>query len=115
MSYTKYFRKKAHSIREKEKLTLKETAVRFGVGVASIMRWVKKIEPCTTRNRPASKINMEELKKDLQLHPDAFLYERAERLNVSQTCVFYEIRRLGVTYKKNSSSSERKQKKTGNF
>ena len=105
MSYSKDFRKKVLLIKEQEKLTFKETAKRFHIAKASIQNWLKKLEPCSKRNKPATKINMEDLKKDLVLYPDAYLAERAERLNVSKNCVFYAIRRLGVSYKKNSSSS----------
>ena len=115
MCYSIDFRKKVLSIKDKEKLTFKETAKRFCIGTDSLVRWMKKIEPCSKRNKPATKINMEALKKDLISHPDAYLYERAERLNVSKNCVFWAIRRLGVSYKKNSSSSESKQRKTSNF
>ena len=105
MSYTKDFRKKVLSVKEKEKLTFKETAKRFCIGTDTLVRWLKKLEPCSKRNKPATKINMEELKKDLISYPDAYAYERAERLKVSTSCVFWAIRRLGVSYKKNSSSS----------
>jgi transposase len=115
MSYSKDFRKKVLLVKEKEKLTFEETAKRFAIAKASIQNWIKNIEPCSKRNKPATKINMEELKKDLVVYPDAYLYERAKRLNVSKNCVFFAIRRLGVSYKKNSSSSESRQRKTGNF
>ena len=65
MCYKIDFRKKVLSIRDKENLSIKETAKRFGVGIANIERWLKKIEPCSKRNKPATKINMEDLKKDL--------------------------------------------------
>ncbi len=50
---------------EKEKLTLEETAKRFDVGSASISRWKLNPEPTKTRNRPAQKIDMDKLKKDV--------------------------------------------------
>jgi transposase len=115
MSYSIDFRKKVLSVKEKEKLTFKETAKRFCIGTDTLVRWMKKIEPCSTRNKPATKINMEDLKKDLILYPDAYAYERAERLKVSTSCIFFAIKRLGVSYKKNSSSSKSKQRKTNNF
>ena len=115
MSYSIDFRKKVLSLKEKEKLTFEETAKRFDIAKASIQNWLKKLEPCSKRNKPATKINMEDLKKDLVANPDAYLYERAKRLKVSKNCVFWAIRRLGVSYKKNSSSPESKQRKTSNF
>ena len=55
MGYTLDFRKKVLEIRKKEKLSISETARRFGVGSSSIIRWIKRIEPCTTRNKPPPK------------------------------------------------------------
>lgn len=92
MSYAIDFRKKVFLIKEKENLTFKETAKHFGIGTDTIVRWKKKIEPCKTRNKPATKINMEDLKKDLLNYRDAYLYERAKRLNVSENCVLYAIK-----------------------
>ena len=76
MSYSKDFRKKVLLVKEKEKLTFEETAKRFAIAKASIQNWIKNIEPCSKRNKPATKINMEELKKDLVEHPDDYLYEQ---------------------------------------
>lgn len=112
MCYTIDFRKKVLSVREKENLTFKQTAVRFDIGIASITRWLKKIEPCKTRNKPAVKINMEDLKIDIKQYPDAYQFERAKRLNVSTSCIFFALKRLGVSYKKNSASSEGRRRKT---
>jgi transposase len=41
-------------------------AKRFGVGVASVMRWIKTPDPKTTRNKPATKIDMERLAQDIK-------------------------------------------------
>jgi len=61
MAYSKDFRQKVLSIREKRDLSLLETAELFGVGVAHVFRWTKKPEPSKTRNKPATKIDMEAL------------------------------------------------------
>jgi hypothetical protein len=63
-------------------------AKRFGVGVASVLRWSKNIEAKTTRHKIATKIDMEALKMDVETYPDAYQYERAGRLGVSEGCVF---------------------------
>ncbi len=41
MTYSSDFRRKVLSVREKEGLTIAEVAVRFCVGVASVVRWLK--------------------------------------------------------------------------
>ncbi len=108
MSYSIDFRKKVLSIRKKKHLTLEQTAKRFDVGIATVYRWTNRIEACKKRNKPTTKIDMENLKKDLELCPDAYNYERAEKFKVSTSCIFFAIKRLGVSYKKNSSSPKSK-------
>lgn len=106
MAYSIDFRKKVLETREKEKLSFMEIAVRFGVGKTTVVRWTQRLEAKKTRNRPPSKINMDALKIDIEAYPDAFQYERAERFGVSRTGIKHALRRLGVTYKKNSKSSQ---------
>lgn len=106
MTYSLDFRKKALSIRAKEGLTFEETAKRFGVAIASLVRWTNKLEPQRNRCKPATKINMQVLKQDILDYPDAYQYERAERLGVSQMGICHALRRIGVTYKKNTSTSQ---------
>ena len=40
------------------------------------------------------------LKKDVEENPDSYQYERANKFSVSQRCIGYALRRLGVAYKK---------------
>lgn len=100
MAYSLDFRLQALTIKEKKGLSFAETAERFGVGIASVVRWSKKPEPQTNRHKPSIKINIEALKEDIALYPDAYQYERAERLHVSRTDIWHALNRLGVTYKK---------------
>ncbi len=106
MTYSADFRSKVLKIREIENLSMQEIAKRFCIGVASVMRWVKCPESKKTRNKPATKIDMEGLKKDVETYPDAYLSERVSRLKVSRTCVWCALKRLKITYKKNSTASQ---------
>ena len=115
MTYSLDFRKKALSVKAKERLSFAQTAERFDVGIASLVRWTNKLEPQKSRNKPATKINMEELKEDIIVHPDAYQYERAERLGVSQMGICHALRRIGVTYKKNTSASQSRSRTTSCF
>jgi len=38
-------RKKVLEVKEKEKLSYKEVARRFSLGIASVVRWSKRLEP----------------------------------------------------------------------
>lgn len=108
MSYSLSFRKKVMDIKEKEELSFVETGKRFHIGRATLHRWQKRIEPCIKRNKPATKINMKALKKDVEENPDSYQWERANTLGVSQSAIFYALKRLGKSYKKNSISSKSK-------
>jgi transposase len=105
MTYSIDFRRKVLTVREEEGLTIPEVAERFCVGVATIVRWLRRVEPCLTRNKPATKIDRIALARDVREHPDAYQAERAERLGVSKQGVGHALRRMGITYKKNTTAS----------
>ena len=112
MTYSTNFRQKVLAIKEQEGLTQAEAAIRFGIGVASLTRWNKCLEAGRTRVKPATKIDMEALSQDVKSYPDAYQYERAARLKVSQRAIGYALKRLGVSYKRNTVASESKRKRT---
>ena len=114
MTYSLDFRKKVLSIRNKEKLSFAQTAKRFGISVNSVFLWSKKVEPKQTKNRPAIKIAKDTLMEDIEKYPDAFSYERADRLNVTASGIRSAMKRLKISYKKNSKSSQglRKEKRS---
>jgi len=105
MSYSLDFRIRVFEIQEREGLTFEQTAARFGVPIRTLFRWKNRLEPCITRNKPAVKIDMEALRKHVQEHPDAYQYERAAVFGVSQGCIFFALKRLGISHKKNTVSS----------
>ncbi len=101
-------RKKVIEIEEKEKLSFSKTAKRFGIGLNSVVRWSKRIESSYPKQRTKHKINRALLIKDIEEYPDAYHYERAERLGCSDRGVGKAIRSLGITFKKKSCTSEGK-------
>ena len=90
MTYSLDMRQQVLKIRSEEGLSMAKVAKRFGVGVASVMRWSKNIEAIKKRNR-STKIDMEALKRDVEQYPDAYQHERAARLGVSDYCVWYSL------------------------
>ena len=60
----------------------------------------KKIKPKGWRKQRESKIDMKKLEEDVRNNPDAYQYERARRLGVSQTAVHFGLKRLGSHIKK---------------
>ena len=105
MTYPLKFRQQVLSIREKEGLSIEQTAVRFGVGKASVMRWLVRLVPRPHGPRQR-KLDRTALARDVQEYPDAYQYERAARLGVSTKAIWYALRQLGVSYKKNPSSPQ---------
>jgi transposase len=83
-----------------------ETALRFGISTSSVSRWAKRLEPCRTRNKPATKIDPDHLIRDVEQHPDAYQHERAERFGCSQLGICEALKRLKISRKKNFFPSE---------
>ena len=112
MTYSIDFRRKVLAVKKKEGLTFEETSKRFCVGKNSIFLWSKKIEPIQKRTTKPRRLDLPALKKDIEEYPAAYQYERAQRLGVSPHCIFWNLKHLNVTFKKNSLSSESRQRKT---
>ena len=51
---------------------------------------------------------MQALVNDVELHPDAYQWERAQRLGVARRTVGDGLKRLGISVKKNASSPARR-------
>jgi transposase len=115
MTYSTDLRRKVLSIKEQENLTTTEVAKRFGIGTANVSRWNKNLEPKRTRNKPATKIDMEALKRDVELHPDAYHHERAIRFNVTEGGIRKALKRLGISYKKNAETSQSQRRRTSSL
>ena len=102
MTYSLDFRQRVFAYKAKKGLTFEQTSEHFDIGIRTLFRWQSKIEPCLTRNKPATKIDMEALAKDVQEAPDDYQWERAARFNVTQQAVAKALQRLSITYKKNA-------------
>ena len=105
MSYSIDFRKQVFKIKSQERLTFEQTGERFGIPRRTLFRWQKRIEPITKRNKPSTKVDMDALRKDVEQNPDHYQYERAKKFGVAQSTIYYALKRLGVTNKKNTVSS----------
>lgn len=106
MAYSLDFRKRVFAAKKKEELTFSETSKRFHVPMNTLFRWQRRLEPKTTRNKPATKIDMEALRTDMKKHPDKFQYERAKEFGVTQGAIWFALKRMHISYKKNSVSSQ---------
>ena len=100
MTYPLSFRQKVFAVKLKKRLTYQETSEHFDVGIRTLFRWENNMEPCVTRNKPATKIDRDDLICDVEEHPDDFQWERAERFGVSPWGIGLALKRLNITYKK---------------
>ena len=106
MAYSLDFRKRVFAVKKKEQLTFAQTCDRFHIPMRTLFRWQQRLEPRTTRNKPATKIDMEALRKAVQQHPDRYQYEHAQQFGVTQGAIWFALRRLKISYKKNSVSPQ---------
>ena len=105
MAYSLDFRKQVFKVKQKEGLTFEQTSERFSIAMRTLFRWQKRIEPIVKRNKPSTKVDMEALAKDVEDNPDSYQHERAKKFGVSQSTIFYALKRLKISYKKNAISS----------
>ena len=115
MTYSIDFRRQALLIKKRDHLSFEETAERFGVNKMTLLRWSKGIESKRTRQKLASKIDMEALNRDVEQYPDAYQYERAERFGVSRRAIGYALKRLGISRKKKLSRIPKPTRPHGNI
>ena len=106
MTYPLSFRQQVFSYKEKQGLTFEQTSALFDVPMRTLFRWQRQPEPCTRRNKPATKIDMQALAEDVKQHPDAYLAERAQRFGVSKNGIWQALRRLNISRKKNTASPQ---------
>ena len=111
MAYSHHFIKKVLKLKSEGMIFLK-LADKFNISVRSIQEWLKGNLPKGTRNRPNTKLDVEKLKQDILDYPDAYLKERAKRLGVSDHCISQNLKKLGVTYKKNSNTPQSRRRET---
>ncbi len=105
MTYPIQFRKKIMKLNESG-MKYEEIERKYLVSIRTLSRWKKEIMPKSKRNKPWKTINKEALIEDIKRYPDSYGYERAERLRASRTGIQDAMKRLSVTYKKNSKSSK---------
>ena len=106
MGYSLDFRQRVLAYKEKNGLTFEKTSEHFNVSLRTLFRWGNNIMPCVKRQKPATKVDMQALEKDVQSHPDDYQWERAKRLNVSQPAIHYALKRTNITFKKNTKTSK---------
>jgi transposase len=104
MAYSIDFRKRAIAYVD-EGHTGKELYAAFKIYPSQVNRWRRLLEKTGSlepqyRETRAGKIDMEELKQAVERRPDAYLSELAEQFNCTPQAIFYALKRLKITLKK---------------
>ncbi|MEC5211360.1 transposase [Psychrobacter sp. PL15] len=87
-------------------MTIREAALFYGLSTSTIHSWQQNLAPKTKRNKAPTKIPDDALIEDVKRHPDDYNYERAHRLNCSNTGIFNALKRLGISQKKDLGTSK---------
>ena len=89
-------------------MTFEQTNQRFDVPIRTLFRWQTKMAPCMTRDKPATRLDMAQLARDVVQAPDAYQRKRAKQLGVAERTIGYGLQRLRISYKKNTQTSQGK-------
>ena len=99
MTYSIDFRKQVlRSI--KDGMTIREAANFYQLSTSSIHSWQQSLAPKKTRNKAPTKISNEALLKDVEQHPDDYMYERVQHLGCSKSGIEAALKRLSISQKK---------------
>jgi len=82
----------------------------FGVSLWCIRNWCNRptLEATYSHQGRPRKVGLEDLRENIQTHPDKLLRERAKHFNVHINSIWHARRVLKITYKKNSSVHRKK-------
>ena len=80
--------------------------------IASIYRWLSrpKLEATKVKRR-RRKLDWKELEKDVKQNPESKLADRAKKIRVNTTAIFYALKRMKITRKKTTALWRKKQRR----
>ena len=107
--YNLHFIKKV--LKQRESLSIQKLAEKYNLSTRTIQNWIQGKLPSGKRNKPNTRLDINLLIEDIKEYPDAYQYERANRLKVSETCIWHNLRKLNISYKKDANSSESRRRK----
>ena len=87
-------------------MSFAEAAIFYDISPTTIQKWKKRLHSKTTRDIKPYKIEDAALAQDVKDHPDDYHYERARRFNCSPTGISKALKRIGVSKKKDSRTSQ---------
>jgi transposase len=96
--YNLHFIKKVLLLRKS--MSIRKLAEKYNISTRTIQNWEQGKLPSGKRDKPNTRLDKSELVEDVRQYPDAYQYERAQRLKVSQMCIWYNLKKLNISYKK---------------
>ena len=72
----------------------------YNVSKTALQSCLKNSSTKQTRDKPPNKIPNKAFSKDVEKHPDNYLYEKARRFNCSNTSIHTALKCLGIIQKK---------------
>jgi transposase len=111
MAYSKDFRKRAVEYMNKGH-TKEELYETFGIYPSRITAWRKLLRETGSlkpqyRKTRKRKIDLQKLAEAIERKPDAYLSEIAALFDCTEPAVFYALKKLKITGKKNSSHTKK--------
>ena len=104
MTYSADFRAQVIKSVKQQGMSIRHASAFYDISKATLQNWLKDPSIKLTRNKPPSKIPNEALLKDVEQHPDDYLYERAQRDGGSKSGIKAELKRLGISQNKDPSA-----------
>ncbi len=102
--YSLQFIKKV--LKQRNVLSIQKLSDKYDISTRTIQNWIQGKLPKGTRNKPNIKLSIAALIEDVKQYPDSYQYERAERLGVSEACVWSNLKKLNISYKKHYGTRE---------
>lgn len=106
MTYSADFRAQVIKSVKQQGMSIRQASAFYGISKATLQNWLKEPSIKLTRNKPPSKIPNEALLKDVEQHPDDYMYERAQRFGCSKSGIEAALKRLGIIQKKDPRASK---------
>jgi transposase len=116
-SYSIALRERAIKFVEAENGSPKEACAVLGIHSSTLTKWLKRyrqtgeIAPRPRHNYRTQKVDIEALKQNIRINPDATLPELAVSFGVFPSTIFYHLKKLGITRKKNHALCRTKRRK----
>ena len=106
MTYSADFRAQVIKSVKSKDMSIREACTFYNISKTALQRWLKNPSIKQTRNKPPSKIPNDVLLKDVEQHPDDYMYERAQRFGCSKSGIEAALKRLGISQKKDLRASK---------